>query len=365
VFRIVNEQTHGPVESPVQRVLAEGRIVGRANHTLLVARDGTERPIDDSGAPIRCKEGKVVGCVLVFRDVTARRTAETEHRRAEERLRSVLNTVVDGIVTVDEEGRIQTFNPAAERLFGFTRAEVIGQNIKALMPEPYRSGHDDYIANHLRTGVAKVIGVGREVVGRRKDGSTFPMALAVSEFVLDGRRYFTGSVHDVTERKQAEAELREADRRKDEFLATLAHELRNPLAPIRNAIQILMAKGPPDPELRFSREVIDRQVRHMARLLDDLLDVSRITHGKLELRKERIELAAVVRSAVETSQPLIDGGGLELSVTLPEQPVYLDADPVRLAQVLSNLLNNSARYSEPGVTSGSPASSVGASSGWR
>jgi CheY-like chemotaxis protein len=142
--------------------------------------------------------------------------------------------------------------------------------------------------------------------------------------------------------------LKEADRRKNEFLATLAHELRNPLAPIRNAVQILLAKGPPDPDLKWAREVIDRQVRHMARLLDDLLDVSRITHKKLELRKERIELAAVVHSAVETSRPLIDSGGQELIVNLPPAPVYVDADPIRLAQVFSNLLNNAAKYSERG-----------------
>jgi CheY-like chemotaxis protein/two-component sensor histidine kinase len=143
-----------------------------------------------------------------------------------------------------------------------------------------------------------------------------------------------------------EAELRDADRHKNEFLATLAHELRNPLAPIRNAVEILNAKGTSDPDLRWGGDVIDRQVRHMARLLDDLLDVSRISHGKMELRKVRVELAAVVRNAVETSRPLIEAGGHELTVALPPAPLFLDADPVRLAQAFSNLLNNAARYTE-------------------
>jgi signal transduction histidine kinase/ActR/RegA family two-component response regulator len=178
-------------------------------------------------------------------------------------------------------------------------------------------------------------------------------ALAPFEMMLRGYQeanVLLGRLNETLEQrveKQTVA-LKEADRRKDEFLATLAHELRNPLAPIRNAIQVLLLKGPPDPELKWSTEVIDRQVQHMARLLDDLLDVSRITHNKLELRRARIELATVVQNAVETSGPLVNSGAQQLTVTLPPAPVYLDADPIRLAQVFSNLLNNAAKYSEPG-----------------
>jgi CheY-like chemotaxis protein/two-component sensor histidine kinase len=153
---------------------------------------------------------------------------------------------------------------------------------------------------------------------------------------------------DVTERKQTEEELRDADRKKDEFLATLAHELRNPLAPMRNAVQILKAKGPPHPELEWARGVLDRQGQLMARLLDDLLDVSRISLNKLELRTERVELAAVCDAALETSRPVIEAGSHELTVTLPPEPIHLEADPVRLAQVFANLLNNAAKYTEEG-----------------
>jgi PAS domain S-box-containing protein len=131
-----------------------------------------------------------------------------ESAEAVERLRSVVNHVLDGIITIDSRGTVTTFNPAAERIFGFAASEVIGQNVKRLMPEPYHSQHDGYLANYLRTGQAKIIGVGREVVGRRKDGSTFPLDLAVSEFRLGDERYFTGIVRDITERKRAEAELR-------------------------------------------------------------------------------------------------------------------------------------------------------------
>jgi signal transduction histidine kinase/PAS domain-containing protein len=142
--------------------------------------------------------------------------------------------------------------------------------------------------------------------------------------------------------------LKESDCRKDEFLAILAHELRNPLAPIRNAVQIYRAKGPSVPELQWATDVIDRQVHQMTRLVDDLLDVSRITTGKIELRKERVELAVVVNSAVEASRPLIEKWGHGLTVTIPPQPIQIEVDPTRMAQVLSNLLNNAAKYMDQG-----------------
>jgi PAS domain S-box-containing protein len=148
--------------------------------------------------------------------------------------------------------------------------------------------------------------------------------------------------------RASEERLRHADRQKDEFLATLSHELRNPLAPIRNAVKILMAKGPPEPELVLARAVLDRQTQLMARLLDDLLDVSRISLKKVELRREIVELAAVCEAALEISRPVIEAGDHELSVSLPSEPIHLDADPMRLAQVLANLLNNAARYTEDG-----------------
>jgi PAS domain S-box-containing protein len=177
--------------------------------------------------------------------------------------------------------------------------------------------------------------------------------------VLDaqgGRLKMHGCTVDVTELRQAEdelrrlnKELREADRRKDEFVATLAHELRNPLAPIRNAVQIFKTKeAAAGPELDWGRDVIERQVAHMARLLEDLLDVSRITQRKLELRTMRVSLSSVIDAALEASRPAIEAGGHRLTVSLPAEPVQLEADPVRLAQVFSNLLTNAAKYTERG-----------------
>ena len=141
--------------------------------------------------------------------------------------------------------------------------------------------------------------------------------------------------------------LSEADRRKDEFLATLAHELRNPLAPLRNSVQLLRMQEAADPAAAPIHQMMERQVDHLVRLVDDLLDVSRISRGKIELRRERVELATVVRNAVETSHPLIEAAGHQLTVSLPREPLWLDGDPVRLAQILANLLNNAAKYTEP------------------
>jgi CheY-like chemotaxis protein len=153
---------------------------------------------------------------------------------------------------------------------------------------------------------------------------------------------------DVTERKRIEEALRQADRRKDEFLATLAHELRNPLAPLRNGLEIMRIARGDESLVEQARHMMERQLGQMVRLIDDLLDLSRITLGKVELRLERVALASVVQSALETSRAPIEAGGHRLTVTLPPKPVHLLADATRLAQVLANLLNNSAKYTEPG-----------------
>ncbi|MGC8644380.1 MAG: PAS domain-containing sensor histidine kinase, partial [Isosphaeraceae bacterium] len=277
-----------------------------------------------------------------------------DHRRQDEALRSVLDHVLDGIVTIDGRGCIQSFNPAAENIFDYQADEVLGQNVKMLMPEPYHGEHDGYLANYLDTGRAKIIGIGREVVGRRRDGSTFPMDLAVSEFQLHGRRYFTGIVRDITERKRLEQELKrritelaETDRKKDEFLAMLAHELRNPLAAISNAVQLSGQFADPQ-QSEWSEKVINRQIKHLSRMIEDLLDVSRITRGKIQLRKEVIDIAPVLDSAVQNVRPMINERKQVLAVTAATGTLWVDADATRLEQILTNLLNNATKYTDSG-----------------
>jgi PAS domain S-box-containing protein len=699
VFRIVNEDTGAPIENPAHRALREGRIVGLANHTLLVSRDGTRTPIDDSAAPIRDEQGTVYGVVLIFRSITERRRAEIA-LQDQARLAAIVESSQDAIISKTLEGIIMSWNFGAEQMFGYTALEAVGRSITILIP-PDRIDEESMILESLRRGeriehyetvrVAKdgrriyvslaisplrdpsgtIIGaskISRDITARRRaeqrlniqntvtkalaessnltdaapkilqavceaqewpvgalwcveedadvlrcvdvhhlpdanvpqfealcrSGATFtrgtglpgriwaerrsawirdvmkdpnfpraPIAraeglhsafgfpiildnevLGVMEFLShdirepdaellrmmnaigsqvgqfierrnaegalrtsgkrteetarfladasgelseltdykstlqrvaalavpffadwcaidmldnDGsiqrlaaihkdpaktewarellRRYppdpneprglyhvlrtgktdwmaeipaslieqsardeehlrilrelgpksyistplcsrtktigvmtfvtaESGHVYDAADVAAAEdlarrtviaienanllATLKESDRRKDEFLAMLAHELRNPLAPIRNAVQIFRGKGTPVPELQWATEVIDRQVRQLSRLVDDLLDVSRITRGKVELRKEPVELSVVIQSAVEASRPLIEKWGHDLIVTIPPEPIPLEADPTRLAQVFLNLLNNAAKYTDRG-----------------
>jgi signal transduction histidine kinase/ActR/RegA family two-component response regulator len=174
------------------------------------------------------------------------------------------------------------------------------------------------------------------------------LELRVQQRTADLAQTNEASLAEVAVRKRAEEALQEADRRKDQFLAVLAHELRNPLAPLRNAVEVMRLRDVDDPGLRSARAIIDRQVQQMTRLVDDLLDVSRITRGKVKLHKEPVDLAVVVARAVEISRPLIDARRHDLTITLPPDPVRLDADAIRLAQVVANLLNNAAKYSMEG-----------------
>lgn len=586
VFRIVNEKTRLPVENPVTRALREGVTVGLANHTVLISRDGTERPIDDSAAPIKDDAGRVSGCVLVFRDVTERRRAELALSRSERELadffdnasvglhwtdadgrivrvnqaeldllgrtrdevvgraaaefhvdgtlareygrrlaageslkdapaqirrsggrvrdvllhssplfedgrfvrsrtfvqdvtdrkraeatRALLAGIVaasdDAIVSKALDGTIQSWNASAERLFGFTADEAIGQSINLIVPPELRDEERRILerlrgggrVDHFETvrvakdgrqldvslsisplfddsgnvvGASKVardigerkraeralreseerfarfmqhlpglawikdldgrymfandaalraFGKSRDALYGRTDDEVFAPDVAaqfkqndlralelgsiqmvetlwhpdgvlhhsiVSKFPItgeDGRFMLVAGVAiDITERKRAEDALQEADRRKDEFLAVLAHELRNPLAPISNSLEILRRSAGDKALVLQARETMERQLTQLVRLVDDLLDVSRITRDKLELRKTRVALQSVITQAVETCRPLIDRARQRLEVEVPEAPVYLDADPSRLTQVFSNLLDNASKF---------------------
>lgn len=613
VFRIVNEYTRLPVENPALRALREGRIVELANHTILIARDGTEHPIDDSAAPMRDKSDVSVGAVLVFRDITEAKRAE----KGLAELAAIVASSDDAIISKTLDGIIRSWNTGAQRLFGYTAQEAIGQPITLVIPRD-RQSEEQVIIERLRRGEriehfetvrmtkdgrlinisltvsplrdseGHVIGASKiarditaqkqaelerrrlqelveveraqlaevfqrapsflallrgpqhtfelaneryyELVGRRdligkpvraalpeiaaqgftdlldevyRTGEGFvgtsmrillqrqpgqepeerflefvlqPMRDAsgavsgilaqgidlterkqaqeglvrVTEeserlrrlhqtilsgtpdfiyvFSLDyrvvfandslltmwgvtaqqvvgktfleigyepwhaemhcreidevrrtkgpirgevpfngthGRRIYdyifvpvigadgeveavAGTTRDITERRQMEDALRENDRKKDEFIAILAHELRNPLAPLRNGLQVLRLAESDPTVVAEVRGIMERQLAHMIRLIDDLLDVSRIGQDKMELRRSRVLLTDVISSAVETARPVIEAAGHELTVALPPEEIYLDADLTRLAQVFSNLLANSAKYTKKG-----------------
>ena len=480
VFHALDELTRQPIESPAARALREGTVVGLANHTLLVSKDGAERPVDDSAAPIRDEEGRVSGCVLIFRDVSERRRLEkaVAARFLEARLlASIVESSDDAIVRKSLDGIIQSWNAGAERIFGYTAEEAVGRHISIIIP-PDRLAEEDRIIATLKEGrrvepfetervrrdgrririsvtispikdeagnVVAASKIARDVTKQRQaeaeremfatliESSTdfigisdmdgvpifvnraglrlvglddmdqarkvhvkdffFPedQARIMDEFLpsvaekghgevdVRFRNFKTGDARwmaykvlklldakgqavgfatvsqDVTERRRLEdglrqlaANLSEEGRRKNEFLATLAHELRNPLAPLSNMLEILRRTGTGQPAPPQALDTMGRQLSQLVRLVDDLLDLSRITHNRLELRKAPVELGAVIDQAVEASSPLVESMRHELRVIRSPEPIHLHGDAARLAQVFANLLNNSAKYTSPG-----------------
>jgi PAS domain S-box-containing protein len=482
VFRVLNEETRHAVENPATRALRDGSVVGLANHSVLIGKDGVERPIDDSAAPIKDEGGRVSGCVLIFRDVTERRRLEKDEAGrllAARQLAAIVESSDDAIVRKSLDGVIQSWNAGAERIFGYTAEQAVGRPIAMVIP-PERMAEEDEILVRLRAG-QRVEHFETERV--RSDGRRIAVSLTVSPIKDDAGRVIAASkiARDVTERKSIEAErqkfvtlienstdfigicdldavptyvnpgglrmvgldgmeearrihvadfffpedqarimdeffpsvvdkghgeidvrfrhfktgeaiwmaykvlkltdavgravafatvsqdvterrllqenlrklaadLSEVDRRKNEFLATLAHELRSPLAPLSNMLQVLKRTEEGGPALPQALAIMERQLGQLVRLVDDLLDLSRITHDRLELRKSRVELGALVHQAVEATRPLADSARHMLQVVEPPEPIYLEADPARLAQVFGNLLNNSAKYTGPGGT---------------
>ena len=355
VFRIVNEASRQPVDNPALRALRQGVVVGLANHTILIKKDGSECPIDDSAAPIRDEQGHVSGCVLIFRDVTAQRLVEREKANqllTAQLLASIVESSNDAIISKSLDGIIQSWNAAAERLFGYTSEQAVGRHISLVIP-PERLNEEEQIIASLKEG-KRIEHYETERVC--SNGERITTSLTISPIKDDSGRVIGASkiARDVTERKRMEDDLRRlaadlsaADRRKNEFLATLAHELRNPLAPMSNMLEVLKRSNGDTEILKRAHDTIGRQLAQMVRLVDDLLDLNRITHDRLELRRSEVELSSVIQQAVEVARPLIDEAGQSLIVDLPSEPIYLNADRARLAQLFGNLLNNSSKYTGP------------------
>ena len=285
------------------------------------------------------------GLVVWFTETTPAKNAEAQLRASREELRRVTDIASVMLAHCDRENRYLFVNRAYAARFGLTPGQVIGRTIPEVVGERAFAAFEQYTLQAL---AGERIEFEVEIPYERI-GAHFMHCVYAPDIDATGRvQGFVAAISDVSERRALERQLREADRRKDEFLATLAHELRNPLAPIRQAAQIAKASKATDAQLSWSHAVIERQVTHMALLLDDLLDVSRITRGKLDLRQEHIDLQGVIDAAIETARPTIEGRGHTLSIEVDPVPVPLYADRVRLAQVLANLLTNAAKYTDRG-----------------
>jgi PAS domain S-box-containing protein len=281
------------------------------------------------------------------RDVTERRGAEEELHQSEEHFRLLVESVRDyAIFMLTPEGDVASWNAGAERMKGYTSSEIIGRHFSVFYPpDATAGGKPDW---ELRTALehGRVEDEGWRV---RKDGSRFWANVVITALRgKDGRPVgFAKVTRDMTERRKIEA-LEEASRQKDQFVAVLAHELRNPLAPIRSALHVLEHPEVTADKAARALEIAQRQVRHMARLLEDLLDVARLSEGKMSLRRDKVDLASITRAAVESTQPLLRERGHQVTVETPSEPLWIHADPARIEQVLTNLLTNAAKYTDLG-----------------
>ncbi|CAM3659197.1 histidine kinase [Bordetella sputigena] len=307
--------------------------------------DGTALPVELCISPLTTHWGLTLYMVSI-RDIRARRQAEQDVRDNEARLRAVFDTAVDAIVTIDEQGRIERFNPAAVRVFGYAQEEVLGRNVSMLMPGPYREMHDGYLHNYLRTGEKKIIGIGREVLGMRKDGTVFPMDLAVAEMRVGERRMFTGMVRDITERKRAEAQyaelLREVTSANEEltnFAYIVSHDLKAPLRGISSLANWLMADYADklDDEGREHLRLLVGRVHRMSGLIDGILEYSRI--GRIKEARAPVDLDVLVREIIDLLAP---PPHIEVRVEGPLPVVH--AERTRMQQLFQNLLSNAIKY---------------------
>jgi len=332
-----------------ERIIAEFQERGQVTNAEIAARTSTGKPITVLVNLLPVEFGGQRYVLSTNLDITARKEAEAAVRVSETRLR--VATEAAGMFTWewDLTGRAIRWSRNAADVIGCAPTDLAKEGGNAsffVAPEDRDRMTSEWleaIAKRRRTFTADFRGA-----GARDDAKYFMTHVRILYDDQGTALRAFGVTQDITARKRAEQALRAADRRKDEFLATLAHELRNPLAPIRAAVHTFKAKESNDPQLAWVRQVIDRQVSQMARMLDDLLDLNRVSRGKTELLRGRVTLASVLENAVETSGPLVVEHDHQLAIHLPDTPVILDGDALRLAQVFANLLNNAAKYSPPG-----------------
>ena len=331
-----------PRDSPdeLPKILERISAGERVDHyeTVRLAKDGRLVAISLTVSPIRDRTGKIAGASAIARDITSQKQDIDRLRDSEARLRSIVDSAVDAIVVIDSHGRIEALNGAAVRLFGYSADEMTGRNVSMLMPSPYAEEHDHYLSRYLTTGIKKIIGIGREVTGRRKDGSTFPLNLSVGEMSIGGERKFTGILHDLTARVEMEGRLREQSAlvRLGEMAAVIAHEVKNPLAAIRGAIQVIGGRLPAGSrEAAVMTDIIAR-IDALNNWVRDLLLFARPPQP----RPMVVDVSAVLAATAALLREDAAFGELRVDISGEAPPVM--ADPELLKIVFLNLFLNSA-----------------------
>jgi two-component system CheB/CheR fusion protein len=330
-----------------QQELIRAQTIGRQEADRWhVRKDGSRFWSCDVTTPLWTNGGQLRGFATILQDRTALKEAEQARQGSEQRFARFMQCLPGLAWIKDAQGRYVYVNDAAEKAFQVSRARLYGKSDADIFDA------DTAAQFHANDQRALVGGSGVLVIEKFKHADGIEHFSVVSKFLIPGAEgtpaLIGGMAIDITEQKRIEEELQEANRNKDEFLAMLAHELRNPLAPIRNALHIMKQPGVSALVIERSREMAERQVQHMARLLDDLLDVSRISRGRIELRHEPVDIVGLMSRTVEVVRPLIEGCRHELLVSFPPSPLRVEGDSMRLEQVLTNLLNNAAKYTEPG-----------------
>jgi PAS domain S-box-containing protein len=308
-------------------------------------RNGEEFPVEVSLSPLQTEDGDSFVLATIY-DITRRKQAEAGLQESEARMRAIFETAVDAIVTIDEHGIVDRFNPAAEKMFGYAESEIVGRNVSLLMPSPERERHDEYMASYLSTGKKKIIGIGREVTGMRRNGSVFPMELTVTEMRVGGRLMFTGMVRDISERKEAEArhqrllqELTSANEELTNFAYVVSHDLKAPLRAI-GALADWLSTDYADKFNEEGREhmsLLLSRVHRMGALIDGILQYSRV--GRVRETSVPLDLNRVVSEVIDLLAPPAN-----ISITVDPSLPTVRMEPVRIQQVFQNLISNAIKY---------------------
>ena len=347
IFQIVPPELLEEQKQILKRLSRGERL--RRFETVRLAKDGRRVDVSLTVSPLFDKSGHIVGASKIARDITEPKSADRALREGAARLRALIETAVDGVIVIDAHCVIHVFNPACEKLFGYSADEVMGKNVKVLMPEPYRREHDGYVASYRSTSVPKIIGIGREVVGRRRDGSTFPMYLSVGEAKQDGDSFFVGIIHDLTSRKRTEAELQEARAELvriarittlGELTTAIAHEVNQPLTGLVSSGNACLRWLAGDmPNLSAARESVERMICAGQRA-GEVIRRIRALAGKSPPHRERLNVNDAIAEVIALVHSEVQRNEISLQTALADDAPTVLGDRIQLQQVILNLMLN-------------------------